>query len=115
MAEKPAGHDMTLYREYFTRVADGSKRIEVRVLDAKRQRVRAGDLIRFRCEGDSVAVRVRRVARYGTFEELLDAEGPENVNPGMTRGEQLAGLRRIYGAEKESLGPVAFEIERARA
>lgn len=112
MTEQPAVHEMTLYRTYFDRVADGSKVTEIRVLDAKRAAVRVGDLIRFSCEGDQVTVEVRRIARYASFEELLDSEGPA-VNPYSPRDEQLAGLRELYGPEREALGPVAFEIKRA--
>ena len=35
---------------------------------------------------------------------MLDAEGPENVNPSSPREVQLAEIRRIYGPEKEALG-----------
>lgn len=112
MTGQPVVHDMTLYPSYFDRVADGSKPVEIRVLDAKRARVGAGHYIRFTCESDQVTVRVRRVATYASFEELLDSEGPEKVNPHMPREQQLAGLRQIYGPEKEALGAVAFEIER---
>jgi hypothetical protein len=29
--------------------------------------------------------RVKRVTRYATFEEMLDAEGPDRVNPALSR------------------------------
>jgi ASC-1-like (ASCH) protein len=55
--------------------------------------------------------RVTRVAEYASFEELLDAEGPSQVNPGVTREEQLANIRRIYPPDKEALGCLAIGIE----
>jgi ASC-1-like (ASCH) protein len=42
---------------------------------------------------------------------MLDAEGPDQVNPGSPRDQQLANIRRIYGPEKEALGVLAIEIE----
>ncbi|GLW13123.1 hypothetical protein Misp01_82510 [Microtetraspora sp. NBRC 13810] len=48
--------------------------------------------------------------RYTSFEEMLDAEGSERVNP-TPRARQLANIRRIYGPENEALGVLAVEIE----
>ncbi|WP_424528882.1 hypothetical protein ACOZ38_04160 [Sphaerisporangium viridialbum] len=52
---------------------------------------------------------------YTSFEEMLDTEGPINVNPDSSREQQLANIRRIYGPEKEALGVLAIEIERVAA
>jgi hypothetical protein len=68
-----------------------------------------------RCGRDECLTRVKRVARYDSFEALLDAEGPEKVNPASPRDQQLASIRRIYGPEKEALGVLAIEIERVGA
>lgn len=103
--------EMNLYRRYFDLVADGSKTIEVRVQYPNLRRLAAGDHIRFVCGRDDALTRVRRVARYASFEELLDTEGPEKVNPASPRDQQLANIRRIYGPEKEALGVLAIEIE----
>jgi ASC-1-like (ASCH) protein len=54
---------------------------------------------------------VKRVAQYGSFEELLDTKGPEKVSPVQPRDQQLANIRRIFGPEKEALGVLAIEIE----
>ncbi|MFK4042936.1 hypothetical protein ACI2LC_44655 [Nonomuraea wenchangensis] len=51
------------------------------------------------------------MSRYTSFEEMLDAAGPANVNPDSPREQQLANIRRIYGPEKEGLGVLAIEIE----
>jgi ASC-1-like (ASCH) protein len=102
---------MNLYRRYFDLVADGSKTIEVRVQYPNLGNLKAGDHIRFVCGRDDALTRVKRVARYASLEEMLDAEGPENVNPTSSRNQQLANIRRIYGPEKEALGVPAIEIE----
>jgi ASC-1-like (ASCH) protein len=67
------------------------------------------------CGRDDCLTRVKRVALYPSFEAMIDAEGPENVNPTCPRDQQLANIRRIYGPEKEALGVPAIGIERAKA
>jgi ASC-1-like (ASCH) protein len=103
--------EMNLYRRYFDLVADGSKTIEVRVQYPNLRRLKAGDYIRFICGRDDALTQVKRVSRYSSFEQLLDTEGPEKVNPTSPRDQQLANIRRIYGPEKEALGVLAIEIE----
>lgn len=103
--------EMNLYRRYFELVAEGRKSVEVRVQYPSLRGLKAGDHIRFVCGRDDVLTRVVRVSRYSSFEEMLDAEGPERVNPASSRAQQLANIRRIYGPEKEALGVLAIEIE----
>lgn len=64
------------------------------------------------CGRDECLTRVTRVAVYNSFEQMIDTEGPANVNPDSPRDQQLANIRRIYGPEKEALGVLAIEIER---
>jgi ASC-1-like (ASCH) protein len=117
MTKRPAtttgvrAREMNLYRRYFDLVAAGRKTIEVRVQYPNLRRLKAGDHIRFVCGRDDVLTRVKRVAKYDSFEKMLDSEGPANVNPDSPREQQLANIRRIYGPEKEALGVLAIEIE----
>jgi len=103
-------YDMHLYERYFDLVASGRKPIEVRVRYPKLEGLGAGDYIRFVCGSDECRVRVVRVAVYASFEEMIDAEGAENVNPDVSRDQQLADIRGIYGPEKEALGVLAVEL-----
>ncbi|MEY9911819.1 ASC-1-like (ASCH) protein [Catenulispora sp. MAP12-49] len=103
--------EMNLYRRYFDLVASGRKTIEVRVQYPNLRSLAAGDHIRFICGTDDALTRVKRVARYTSFEQMLDTEGPARVNPDSPREQQLANIRRIYGPEKEALGVLAIEIE----
>ncbi|WP_037819669.1 ASCH domain-containing protein [Streptomyces sp. NRRL S-146] len=105
--------ELNLYRRYFALVAAGRKTIEVRVKYPRLEDLAAGDVIRFRIKGtaETCDVLVKRVTEYKTFEELLDGEGPANVNPASTREQQLANIREIYPAEKEALGALAIEVE----
>jgi ASC-1-like (ASCH) protein len=103
--------EMNLYRRYFDLVANGTKTVEVRVEYPSLRSLKAGDYIRFICGRDDALTKVTRVTRYETFEQLLDTEGPERVNPASPRDQQLANIRRIYGPEKEALGVLAIQIE----
>ncbi|MEU6404088.1 ASCH domain-containing protein [Streptomyces sp. NPDC046985] len=106
-------HRLSLYRRYFDLVVTGQKTIEVRVKYPRLEDLAAGDVIRFRIKGtdETCDVLVKRVTGYKTFEELLEGEGPANVNPASSREQQLANIREIYPAEKEALGALAIEIE----
>ncbi|WP_370381591.1 ASCH domain-containing protein [Catenulispora sp. GAS73] len=110
----PRAREMNLFRRYFDLVAAGRKTIEVRVQYPNLRTLAPGDRIRFICGRDDVLTVVKRVARYNNFEEMLDTEGPANVNPDSPREQQLANIRRIYGPEKEALGVLAIEIELER-
>lgn len=107
-------HELHLYRQYFDLVAAGTKTIEVRVKYPHLEDLAAGDIICFHVKGtdETCNVHVLRVTEYETFDALLDGEGPSNVNPSATRGDQLTNIRSIYGPEKESLGALAIEIRR---
>ena len=106
--------EMNLYRRYFDLVAGGRKTIEVRVQYPSLRKLAAGDHIRFVCGRDDAHTIVKRVTRYRSFEDLLDGESPEKVDPDSPRDQQLANIRRIYGPEKEALGVLAIEIELLR-
>jgi ASC-1-like (ASCH) protein len=116
MTARPAqlpvrAHEMGIYKRYFDLIATGRKTTEIRVNDSSRRNIRAGSLIRFRCQGEEVLTRVTRVARYTSFEDMFDHESVTSVNPLATRAEQLANIRQIYPPEREALGVVAIGLE----
>jgi ASC-1-like (ASCH) protein len=104
---------MGIYKRYFDLIAAGLKTTEIRVNDSSRNKIKTGALIRFRCQGDEILTRVTRVARYPTFEDMLNHEDLASVNPVATREEQLANIRQIYPPEREALGVLAIGIELA--
>ncbi|MEV0344446.1 hypothetical protein AB0H88_01680 [Nonomuraea sp. NPDC050680] len=55
-----------------------------------------GDHIRFVCGRDDALARVKRVGRYGGFEEMLDAEDPRRWPDTLTKsppGKEFRSLR----------------------
>ena len=64
---------MKLHPGPFSKIKDGSKTIELRLYDEKRQRISVGDTIRFvntADTADAVCVRVRDLFIFDSFEEL---------------------------------------------
>ena len=52
-------HEMGLQPKYFDYIKNGTKRIELRLFDEKRQRIRLGDIIEFtNPDGETLVVNV---------------------------------------------------------
>jgi ASC-1-like (ASCH) protein len=79
------------------------------------RRIRAGQDLTFVSGEERVPTRVKRVTEYSSFTEMLDHEDPISIGGelGESREELLSVIRRIYPPEKEQLGVLAIEIERA--
>lgn len=119
MASRPANlatatraRDMPIYKRYYDLIANGTKTIEVRVAYTSMLRIKPGSQIRFTCRDEATITRVKRVARYSSFEEMFDHESAEAINPTAGRAEQLRAIRDIFPPEKEALGVLAIEIEK---
>lgn len=68
-------HRMNLNAASFARIKDGSKVIELRLNDAKRQLIQFGDRIVFTSssgEADLVETEVAALLRYPSFSRLID-------------------------------------------
>lgn len=66
-------HQMKLRPRPFSQIADGSKTIELRLYDEKRQEIKIGDTIVFTSTGDpqqSAKTRVTELHRFDSFTEL---------------------------------------------
>ena len=68
----PVTHDMSLREAPFRAVADGTKVIEMRLLDEKRRKIRIGDRIRFTLSDgtETVTVLVVGLHPFPSFEAL---------------------------------------------
>ncbi|NJE05541.1 ASCH domain-containing protein [Thermococcus sp. M36] len=101
---------MGLQEEYLKAIAEGRKKVEGRLYDEKRQRIRPGDTIIF--ENKLMCV-VKDIRVYSSFSEMLGKEGLENVLPGVESIEEgVRVYRRFYSEEKEKkYGVAAIEVE----
>ena len=67
-------HSMTLKREFFDKIAKGSKTIEMRLFDEKRKCIKNGDLIFFSADdlsGETIKAKVVGIYVYPSFEALV--------------------------------------------
>ncbi len=65
-------YSMKLFRDAFGKIADGSKTIELRLNDEKRQKIAVGDTIVFTCvdNRDIVTARVKALHKFMDFKSL---------------------------------------------
>jgi len=67
-------HYMKLWQESFYKIADGSKTIELRLNDEKRQQINIGDTIIFNCtkNNEVITARVKALHKFTDFKELYE-------------------------------------------
>ena len=107
-------HEMGLQPKYFDYIKNGTKRIELRLFDEKRRRIRIGDIIEFTNPGgESFEARVVGLLKYGSFEDLFaDFDISILADASMTKRELLDVLNGFYSLEKQKeLGVVGIRIE----
>lgn len=110
-------HILKLQPKYFDYINNGTKRIELRLYDEKRQKINIGDTIIFQKEPEletTMQVKVIGLLRYNTFEELFDDFNIEIMaDKEMTKQELLSVLEEFYTPEKQSqYGVLGIRIEK---
>jgi ASC-1-like (ASCH) protein len=108
----PRMRSMPIYKRFFDMIAAGSKTIEIRVAYSSMKKIQVGQGIRFECRAEQCLTRVKRVAEYKSFEEMLASENLAEINPTISKEDQLRELRRIFPPDKEALGVLAIEVEK---
>ncbi len=65
---------MKLWRDAFYNIADGTKTIELRLNDEKRQQICIGDTIIFNCtkNNDTITAKVKALHKFNDFKELYE-------------------------------------------
>lgn len=105
---------MNLQLEFFDFIKNGTKRIELRLFDAKCQQVQLGDTIEFaKSEQDKVLAKVTGLLRYESFEALLQDFPIEILaDRMMTKTELLDALTEFYPPAKQvELGVLGIRFE----
>ncbi len=108
-------HEMKLQPEYFNFILNGTKRIEIRLNDEKRQNIKLGDKIKFLKEPDlneSFEAQVIGLLRYNSFEEMFkDYDISILSDKSMTKEELISVLEQFYTKEKqEKYGVLGIRI-----
>ena len=109
-------HEMKLQPEYYDFILNGTKRIEIRLFDEKRQQINIGDTIKFLKEpelNEFFNAKVVALLRYNTFEEMFrDFDVSVLSDKSMTKEELISVLEQIYTKEKqEKYGVLGIRIE----
>ena len=68
-------HKMKLQPKYYNFILNGTKRIEIRLLDEKRKQIKIGDIIKFLKQPkltESFNAKVIGLLRYNTFEDMFE-------------------------------------------
>ena len=107
---------MKVQPEYFNFILNGTKRIEIRLNDEKRQNIKLGDKIKFLKEPDlneSFEAQVIGLLRYNSFEEMFkDYDISILSDKSMTKEELISVLEQFYTKEKqEKYGVLGIRIE----
>ena len=108
--------EIILQPEYFNFILNGTKRIEIRLNDEKRQNIKLGDKIKFLKEPDlneSFEAQVIGLLRYNSFEEMFkDYDISILSDKSMTKEELISVLEQFYTKEKqEKYGVLGIRIE----
>ena len=109
-------HEMKLQQKYYDFIKRGTKRIEIRLFDEKRQKIKIGDTIKFLKEDnqdESFEVKVIGLLRYNSFEDMFkDFDISVLSDKSMTKDELISALEKFYTKEKqEQYGILGIRIE----
>ena len=107
-------HEMNLQPRFYDYIKNGTKRIELRLFDEKRQKIQLGDIIEFSAsENESLKTEVIGILRYRTFAELFeDFDISVLADDSMTKEELLEILSEFYTPERQKeFGVVGIRIK----
>ncbi len=110
-------HILKLQPKYFDYIENGTKRIELRLYDEKRQKINIGDTIIFQKEPEleiTQKVKVIGLLRYDSFEDLMnDFDIKMLADESMTKEELLGVLEEFYTPDKQKeYGVLGIRIEK---
>lgn len=105
---------MNLQPKYFDFIKDGTKRIELRLYDEKRQLIRLGDIIEFtKSDDEKFKAEVIGLLLYSSFNDLFeDFDISILADATMTKQELLDVLGEFYTSEKQAeFGVVSIRLK----
>ena len=105
---------MNLQPKYFDFIKNGTKRIELRLYDEKRQSIQLGDIIEFaKSDDEKFKAEVVGLLRYNSFADLFeDFDISILADASMTKQELLEVLGEFYSEEKQAeFGVIGIRIK----
>ena len=108
-------HYMKLHNDPFNLIKSGTKTIELRLNDLKRQKIKVGDLIEFtnRVTDEKMLVRVIDLIKFNSFSDLYN--NFSKVSMGYREDEEAnpSDMELYYSLEEqEKYGVLAIKIEK---
>ncbi len=109
-------HEMKLQPIYFDFILHGTKRIELRLYDEKRRKIKIGDTIRFLKEPELTDFFVGKVVHlyhYSSFDEILDQfDSSILADKTITKEKLKKDLETFYPKEmQKQYGVVGIHLE----
>lgn len=109
-------YEMKLQPEYYNFILNGTKRIEIRLNDEKRQLIKLGDILEIKKEPDlseSFKVKVVGLLRYNSFEDMFnDFDISILADKSMTKEELINVLEQFYTKDMQNkYGVLGIRIE----
>lgn len=109
-------HKIKLQPQYYNYILYGTKRIEIRLYDEKRQQIKIGDTIIFLKEPDlneSFKAKVTGLLRYNSFKDMFkDFDTSILSDKSMTKKDLINVLEQFYTKEKQKqYGVLGIRIE----
>lgn len=106
-------HEMKLNNEPFEKIKEGTKIIELRLNDEKRQLININDIIKFknRITNENICVRVLALHKYKNFEELYSCF--DKISLGYKKNEvaRAKDMEQYYSKEEiKKYGVLGIEI-----
>lgn len=107
-------HQMNLQPKFFDFIKNGTKRIELRLYDEKRQQIQLGDTIEFsKSKDENFIAEVAGLLRYNSFNDLFkDFDISVLADASMTKQELLDSLYEFYPLERQTkYGVIGIRIK----
>ena len=109
-------HEMKLQKDYYNYILNGTKRIEIRLYDEKRQQIKIGDTIKFSKEpelNEHFEAKVIGLLRYSNFDDLLnDFDISLLADKKISREELISTLEQFYTKEEQKkYGVIGIRLE----
>lgn len=106
---------MKLHNDPFNLIKSGTKTIELRLNDLKRQKIKVGDLIEFtnRITDEKMVVRVVDLIKFNSFSDLYKNFSKVSMGYGEDEDANPSDMELYYSLEEqEKYGVLAIKIEK---
>lgn len=108
-------HEMRLNNEPFIKVKEGTKTVELRLLDEKRKALRVGDKIIFtnRANNEKIDVLVTNLFKADSFEPIYEKYSKVSMGYNEEDDAKPEDMEEYYSKEEiKKYGCIAIEIEK---